>query len=449
MNERTYTPLTAVILCLATGAAAQSPPPPLTLRQAAELALVHAPELAAAQAAAAESAAAARLAADEFHPEAWLTGAPGWARGVPLAIAGSVPAALSVACRTTLYDRSSRLEVLQRQAAASEAAGRGERARLDILREALVAYARCWADDAIVAAGKERQQAAARIAGRAQQRQAEGRGTELDVDEARLTLARARMRALDLETERELDRLDLARLTGVPAEELSFPARDPLEGLPDVSGGDGGEAAQAADAELHAADRSIRLLEQAAGLATTSFTPVVQAEAQYARLSRMNDFDTYYRRFAINDWSVGVVVALPLWSGGRESDVAARTAATLARVQDQRRSRASALAIGVRRSDAEAERAGAAAQIGRQAVAVAEDGLRVVRALAAEGRADADEVDRRVLTLADAREEAARARLSCFAARVERLALHGDLLTAVTGPAGPAPSARANALAPR
>ncbi len=432
MNERTCTSLTAVILALAASATAQSPPS-LTLQRAAELALAHAPEAAAARAAAEESAADARLAGDEFHPQVWLTSSPGWARGLPMAIVGNVPAAVSVSCRTTLYDRFSRLELLQRQAASAQATGHSDQARLDLLREALVAYSRCWADDATVAAGRERQQAAARMLERAQQRRAAGRGTELDVEQARLTLARARMRTLDLETERELDRLDLSRLTGVPAGQLSFPAQDPLAALPDPPDGDTVDAAQTADPALRASARSITLLGEAAAIATGAVGPVIHAQAQYARLSRMNDFDSYYRRFQINDWSVGVVVALPLWGGGRGPDLAARTAATLARAQSERRARADVLAIKVQRAEWDAERAHAAAQLGREAVAVAEEGLRIARLRAAEGRGDEDDVDARAIALADAKEEVARAGLSRFAARVERLALHGDLENGVLG----------------
>ena len=439
MNERPCIPVTAVILVVAAVAAAQAPAPQLTLRDAAEMALAHAPEVAAARAAADESAASARLAGDASHPQVWLTSALGWARGLPMAVGGSVPAALAVSCRTTLYDRSSRIESLQREAASSDAAGRGERARLDVLREVLVAYARCWADDALVAAGRERQRARTAMLERAQERQAAGRSTEFDVEQARLTLARARLHALDLDTDREFDRLDLSRLTGVPPDRLSFPARDPLAALPELPDGDTVEAAQAADPELRASARSIKLLDEAAGMATGGAAPVIQAEAQYARLSRMNEFDSYYSRFQINDWSVGVVVALPLWGGGRGPDLAARTAAGLARRQNERRTRADALAIKVQRAAWNAERARAATQLGREAVAAAEEGVRLARARAAEGRGDEDAVDTRAIALAEAREEMARTLLARFVARVERLALCGDLENEVLGPARSTP----------
>jgi multidrug efflux system outer membrane protein len=442
MNETTLKLVTIVAFSLAADAPAQMPPPTaITLRQAAELALARAPDLAAAQATARERAASARLAGDELRPQAWLMTTPGYAHGLPVAIAGSVPAVAGVAWRTTLYDRATRVEALQREAESHSAAGRSERTRIEVVRDVLIAFSRCWEDDRIVAAVRQRQEAAGQILEHTLVRHAAGRCTELEVEQARLNLARARMRALDLETERDLDRLELSRLTGAPATQLSVPPDDPLGALPDLPHENDIEAAQAADPELSAAARSIALLSTAADLAAAPAGPVVQAEAQYARLSRANHYDSFYRRFVADDWSVGISVVLPLWSGGRHGDAAARAAASLERMQNERRSRASALEMQTRRAIWSADRTRAGVSLAREATAVAQEALRIADARAKEGRGDIDEVEHREIGLADAEEDEVRSEASYFAARVELLALRGDLEVAVLGPAAPAPQA--------
>lgn len=440
MNETTLKLVTIVAFSLAADAPAQMPPPPaITLRQAAELALARAPDLAAAQATARERAASARLAGDELRPQAWLMTTPGYAHGLPVAIAGSVPAVAGVAWRTILYDRATRVEVLQREAESRAAAGRSERTRIEVVRDVLIAFSHCWEDDRIVTAVRQRQEAAEQILEHTLVRQAAGRCTELEVEQARLNLARARMHALDLETERDLDRLELSHLTGVPATQLSVPPDDPLGALPDVPHENDIEAAQAADPELSAATRSIALLSTAADLAAATAGPVVQAEAQYARLSRANHYDSFYRRFVADDWSVGISVVLPLWSGGRHGDAAARAAASLERMQNERRSRASALEMQTRRAVWSADRTRAGASLAREATVVAQEALRIAHARAKEGRGDTDEVEHREIGLADAKEEEVRSEASCFAARVELLALRGDLLGAILDLQAPAP----------
>jgi outer membrane protein TolC len=434
MSETSLKLVTVVGVFLAVDLWGQpTPAATITLRRAAELALAHAPALTAAQATASERAASARLAADELRPQAWLVTTPGYSRGLPTAIAGSVPAIAGFSLTETLYDRAARVQTLEREADSSSAAAGSERARIEAVRAALLAYSSCWADDRMLAAVQRRRGAAERILDQTLSRQAEGRSTDLEVEQARLNLARARMHALDLGTAHDLDWLELCRLTGWPTAPIPPALEDPLASLPELPDGDDVQAARAGDPELRAATRSISLLGEAADLETGGLAPVVQAEAQYNRLLRANHFDTFYRRFVADNWSVGVSVVLPIWSGGRRGDAAARAEAVLARAQGEHQARASALEMQVRRAVWGADRSRAGTSLAREATAVAREALRVVLARAAEGRGDAGEVENREIALADADEEEARSDVSWFAARVELLALRGDLPEVVLG----------------
>ena len=95
----------------------------LTLRRAAELALAHAPETASARAAVAESASRARAAAAAFGPQAFATTTPGYSSGLPVAVAGRVPAVFGVEVHQTIYDPARRAEAFEAQAGAEGLAG--------------------------------------------------------------------------------------------------------------------------------------------------------------------------------------------------------------------------------------------------------------------------------------------------------------------------------------
>ena len=101
MNDRIFRGLLSCLLLFllppVPGALARSDGPPgavepLTLRRAVELALARSPELAAAG----------------FRPEAFASTTPGYSTGLPVAVAGQVPAIFGVSVRTSLYDPARR-----------------------------------------------------------------------------------------------------------------------------------------------------------------------------------------------------------------------------------------------------------------------------------------------------------------------------------------------------
>ncbi len=429
--------------------------PPLTLRRAAELALGNSPEVAAA-------AAGARLAAAAFRPGAELSSPPGVGRGLPVAVAGHVPAVVSVDLRQSLYNTEQRSQGLQARARSATTQAAWERARVQVAREIADLYARCWTDQQLLAGAERRLAAYQAMSGRAAALHAEARATDLDLAQARLREAKARLRRLEIAAARDADLWELRRRLGLAADAPLVLPEDPLAGTPEPAReidlrpgdrGDGGDladlrsgnpgdvadladlragalaAARAADPDLVAAARSIELLERAIRLRHGFLAQVtLDADAQYSRLSRANGIDQFYVKFREDDWSVAVAVTVPLWSGGRLRDAGAQAAAALDRQQQQRRAREEQLEIDVHRAAAGLDQALAAADVARQSAAVAEEDLRIAEALAAEGRAIPDALDSRQAALADAREDEIKATASLLNARVQLLAVRGELL---------------------
>jgi outer membrane protein TolC len=192
--------------------------------------------------------------------------------------------------------------------------------------------------------------------------------------------------------------------------------------------------ARAADHESAGLDRAAEDLARAERLRGRAALPVVELGAQYARLVHTPGYDDFYKTFKPDSWAVGLSVVVPVLTGGRTGDARARAQAALERVEAQRRDRASKLEIEVRRAEADLARGLARASLARRAEAVAEEGLRVTRALADEGRADPAALDQRELALADAVDERLRAEASLLQARVASLALRGELLSTLAGP---------------
>jgi outer membrane protein TolC len=404
----------------------------LTLRRAAELALGHSHDVAAAAAALETDLAAARVAGDAFRPEAGVSTTPGVGRGLPVAVAGQVPAIVTVGVRQSLFNREDRSKGLAARAATAATRAAYQRARLQAARTAADLYSRCWTDQRQLALAEQRLEAYAAMARRAGELRDQGRATELDLAQARLRQARARLRRMEIAATRDADLWELRQRLGLPdAAAVALP-EDPLAGVPDPRRGSPTldlAAARAADPDLTAAGRQVDLLQRARDERRGILAPVtVEADAQYSRLSRANGIDQFYVKFRDDDWSIALAVAVPLWTGGRLRDGQARAEANLERVKEQRSARAAELEIEVHRAEAALQQAEAARGVGRQASAVAEEDLRIAEALAAEGRALPDDLDSRAAAVADAGDEEIKATAAILTARVQLLAVRGDLL---------------------
>jgi outer membrane protein TolC len=425
--------LGALVFAFGPSSHAQTPEP-ISLARAIELALAHAPEVAVAFASENEGAASARLAEDALRPEAVLTTTPGYAQGLPGGTGGRLPAIAEVEVRKALFDPGRRADALEARSRWSLARARLEVTRATTARAVVVAYGRCWADEARLADAQRRLEAYGRLRAQVEARLAEGRATPLELERAALQEAQARQTRLDRESDRDLDQLELRLLIGWAANTPLVLLADLLTSLPDPREGDDLALARAADGELRGLDAAAQALERAQTWRGRWWAPVVNVAAQYSRLVHYSGYDDFYRTFKADNWSAGLWVGLPLWTSGRAADAAARVQADREGALARRRARESEVELSVRRAAAALARATARASLARRAEGVAQGELRLARTLEAEGRAGAAEVESREIAAADAHDEAVRAEEELLAARAQRLSLRGELLPAPARP---------------
>jgi outer membrane protein len=429
MNERTL--LLAILLSSAAlpSARAGQPaaPEPLTLSRAVDLALEHAPALAAARSAREEADANARLARDAFHPEAYLTTSPGYTYGFPGTIAGRAPSLAGVEIRQTIYDPSRGADLLRTQAGEAAAGGTLERSCRRTVESTVAAYARVWADRVIAEAARHRVDAADSMAKRSETLTGEGRQTELDLERVKLRAARARQKLLNAESDLDLDGLELKRLIGWPPSAALVLASDASSELGETEQPENLSAARASDPELRSLEGQIALLERAAGYEAKRWLPVIEASLQYQRLAKFNNYDKYYLTFTPDSVALGVSIGIPVWTGGRATDSLSAARARLERAQAERAGREGDLSIAVQRAEAAVATAGAERRLALRSRGIAEQAIEEARLLLREGRSDATALDEREIALADAEEEAAKAELSEAQGRASLLALRGEL----------------------
>ncbi len=235
----------------------------------------------------------------------------------------------------------------------------------------------------------------------------EGRRTELDVERAALEEARARQKLYAAESDRDLDRHELASLVGLPAGTPLAVADDPELAVPEPEPGDAVAQALASRppaARARRTGRRARAVGEADGAALQT---VGQAEARYAYVPDAFGYDKYYLNFQENVASIGVSVVLPVLTGGRDSAQAAQSRARLEQVEAERRLRENDLTQQVGQAQARLARTRLEVGVARRAVALAGGSLSEAQSIAREGRGEVDAVDRAQLSLSEAEDELA------------------------------------------
>jgi len=418
----------ACLLVLPVGSAFSQSADVLTLREAVERALAKAPVLGLARAAAQESEAAARLAGTAFQPAAWLVSTPGYARGLPLAVAGQVPAFVGASIRETLYDPNRQSEIFMARARAIGAQGLVQRVQIDATVSAALLYGRCFWDQRSVENTRLRLAATEALLAHTEALLKEGRRSELDVERVSLQLARARQQLLDVQSTKELDELELGQLIGWVQGRPLVLGGDPLFTVPEPAAHD---STPASDPELASLDRQIAALRRSLSWQQKAWTPVVDAEVRYARVSRATGYDRFYTTFEPNAWAVGVSVAVPVWTGGRSAQLEAETRAKLDQLESEHHTKEKSLELGARRAEAALDRAVATLNLAQRGFAVAQKALQLAQLRAGEGRGEPGELENQQIAVADAEEEVVKTSLGLLGARVGLLAIRGEFPSAV------------------
>ena len=301
------------------------------------------------------------------------------------------------------------------------------RAAAATIRAVVAAYGRNAAGAALSGVARGELEAREAIFHRASALRAEGRLTDLDVENAGLEVARAKQKLLDRSLSLDFDALELRRLLDWPAGVPLVLTDDPLAALPVPPPSGNLEAARASDPETAALTREIEALARAAEIAGRSFRPVIAAEAQYLRLASYNHFDQYFVRFKPDDFAAGVTISVPLWTSGRTAQAAAAARARLARAEALRKVRERDVELAVTLAEADWTRADGQIAVARSAEAAAREAVRIARELAAEGRGGLNDLEGAQIALGAAREQVGNAGQALLAARLRLLELRGDV----------------------
>jgi outer membrane protein TolC len=319
---------------------------PVSLKRVVELALMHATGAAIAAADEQRAAAGYRELRNNYVPQVSTGAGLGYSYGFPLALEGSAPSLFNITTQSAMLNPALRDFVRAAKVDTTVASLKTKDERNQIIQDAALSYAELAKWEQRMARLRETEAAANKMQSAVAERVKEGVDSEIDGTRARLSAARIRLRIAEAQGSADVLREHLSILTGLPAANLQTdpesippaPAAAPNEDL--------AKDAAASNPSVQAAVEHARAQYLRADGEHKSLWPSIDFAAQYALLSKFNNFQNYYipskpcttslgeflcvtNSFQQNNATVGVSIRFPLFNASQRSRAQAADADAL------------------------------------------------------------------------------------------------------------------------
>ena len=331
----------AIMLVPATGLAEAVP-----LRRVVELALSHATGAAMAAADEQRTSATYRELRNNYIPQVATGAGLGYSYGFPLALEGSAPALFNITTQSALYEPSLRESIRAARADSAVAALDSKDRRAQIIQDAAQSYAELAKWEQRLSKLQEAVNDANKIEAEVAERVKEGVDSELDRTKARLFTARVRLRIAEARGAADVLRQHLSALTGLAAASIqtdpdSIPAPPPLPANAEEAKDTASSNPSIEAAVEHARAQYLRAKGEHRAL-----LPSIDFAAQYALLSKFNNYQNYYipsrpcvtalgeflcvtNSFQQNNATIGVSIRFPIFNAAQRSHAEAADADAL------------------------------------------------------------------------------------------------------------------------
>lgn len=307
---------------------------PVPLKRVVELALSHATAASVAAAEEQRVAAAYRDLHNNYIPQVNTGAGLGWSYGFPLSLEGSAPSLFNITAQSALLNPSLRQFIKAARVDTHVASLSSKDQRNQVIQDAAQSYAELAKWEQRLIRLHQTETEADKMHEAVAQRVKEGIDSELDEIKARLSTARMRLRVAEAQGAADVLREHLAKLTGLPSatiqtdpDSIPSPPAPPQNNTPDSAA-----SSPAVEAAVeHARAQYLRAKGEHRAL-----WPSFDFAAQYALLSKFNNFQNYYipsrpcftpvgevlcvtNVFQQNNATVGVSIRFPILNASQRS----------------------------------------------------------------------------------------------------------------------------------
>lgn len=292
---------------------------PLPLERAIRLALAHSTTSAVAGADIQRTYAAYREVRNNYVPQLVVGSGLGYSYGFPLTLQGSAPAIVNVVAQSTLFNPAQQqfVKAARTEWQASQLQDKDQRNA--VIQDVSLTYAELVKWEARLARLQQDEAQAAQLEKAVAQRVQEGVDSAVDLNRAKLVAARTRLHIAEARGSAEVLRRHLAVLTGLPVSSIEI-APETIPALPAVDAeADLPAKALASSPALKFADQHALAQAQRASGEHRALLPSLDFSAQYARLSRYNNYDQFYSHYQPNNVTIGGAIRFPIFNASQRA----------------------------------------------------------------------------------------------------------------------------------
>src|SRR5437868_7680445 len=307
---------------------------PIALKRVVELALTHATGGAIAAAEEQRIAAAYHDLRNNYVPQVMTGAGLGWSYGFPLGLEGSAPSLFNISAQSALLNPSLREFIKAAKVDSKVASLNSKDQRNQIIQDAAQSYADLAKWEQRLTRLQETEAEANKMQAAVAERVKEGIDSELEETKAHLSTARVRLRLAEAQGAADVLREHLSKLTGLPAATIQTePDSIPT---PPAAPEQNTENTAASSPSVQAAVEHARAQYLRAKGEHRALWPSLDFAAQYALLSKFNNFQNYYipshpcvtplgeflcvsNSFQQNNATVGVSIRFPLFNASQRS----------------------------------------------------------------------------------------------------------------------------------
>ena len=314
--------LAGLALCFWARAAKAQEPEKLTLKSTVALALQNSRELALARVQYTVAQNVARVDRAEFRPNLYTGSGAAYSNGFPETPGGAAPAVFEMSYTQAMFNPP-----LRGQLKAAEDRAENQRLELERTRDAVMVRAAteylelAKVRHALELLRRERV-SAQKILEVTRERAAAGLELPIELTRGELNLARTEQRIIQFESRDQILTDQLHDLTGIPPdkpievspEDLPEEAEQPASELIDMAISNSPVIKEAEN------ERSARqhILKGERG----GYWPTIDLIGQYSVLSKINNYDQFFKKFQRNNVNVGLQIRIPIFSARTSANVA-------------------------------------------------------------------------------------------------------------------------------
>jgi outer membrane protein TolC len=318
---------------------------PIPLKRVVELALTHATGGAIAAADEQRASASYRELRNGYIPQLSTGAGLGYSYGFPLGLEGSAPSLFNLTAQSALFNPSLRNFVNAAKVESGVASLKSKDARNQVVQDTVLSYAELAKWEQRLAHLQETESDAKQMEAAVAKRVKEGIDSELDGTRARLSAARVHLRVAEAQGSADVLRERLSKLTGLPAATIQTDP-DSIPAAPEIANSEASGDAATSNPSVQAAVEHARAQYLRAQGEHKVLWPSLDFAAQYALLSRFNNYQNYYipskpcdvdgvsvlcetNNFQQNNATIGVSIRFPLFNSAQRSRAQAADADAL------------------------------------------------------------------------------------------------------------------------